>query len=420
MRRIGCLLAVGLLCAGCAPTSTPAPREGRESIVQSGWESMPADKTGVRPARAQPMKSWTTASANGANNPRVGTLSVPPQPVYAASVGTGVSSKALSLAPPLVKDGVIYALDAAFRLTAIHLETGEKIWSLALKPRPQTAIQSVGLVIRGSLIYAVSGDGGVAAVRLNGTPAWEAKLGVPVRAHPMADDKHLYVLSADNDLRALDAATGAERWRYKTRGAATSLFGMGAPVLADDKVIALFSTGEVSAFDTQTGTLIWSEAVLPARAFSLLGDLAGFTASPVVADDVLYAVGQNKIGAFQVSTGAEIWTRDKGGAHTPRLTGNALVFVSGAELIALNKTTGAVFWRTPLTSSGTGAVRWFGPTLTDTQAIITSSAGDMVFVNVLTGKTTWETRLDKMSVAPILADNRLVVLTDKAELRVYR
>ncbi|MDD3668960.1 MAG: PQQ-binding-like beta-propeller repeat protein [Alphaproteobacteria bacterium] len=420
MRRIGCLLLLGLLCAGCAPTGTPAPRDGRESIVPSGWESMPADKTGVKPARAQTIKSWTTASANGANNPRIGTLSVPPQLAYTASVGTGVGAKALSMAPPLVKDGVIYALDAAFRLTAVHMETGARIWSLALTPRPQTAIQSVGLVIQGGLIYAVSGDGGVAAVRLNGTPAWEAKLGVPVRAHPMADDRHLYVLSADNGLHALDAATGAERWRYQTRGAQTSLFGMGAPVLADDKVIALFSTGEVSAFDAQTGTLVWSESVLPARAFSLLGDLAGFTASPVVAGDALYVVGQNKVGAFRLSTGAEIWTRDKGGAHTPRLTGNALVFVSGGELIALNKATGAVFWRTPLTSAAAGPARWFGPTLTDTQAVVTSSAGDMVFVNVLTGKTTWETRLDKMSVAPILAGDRMIVLTDRAELRVYR
>lgn len=420
MRAIGWVVLLGLLCAGCAPASTPAPREGRENITQSGWESLPADKTGVRPARAQKIKSWTTASANAVNCPPVGTLSVPPQLIYQKSIGKGVSAGALTMAPPLVKDGVIYALDAAFHLTAVHLETGAAIWKLKLKPRSKTAVQSMGLVIQGGLIYAVSGDGVVAAVHLNGTPAWDKKLGVSVRAHPMADKNHLYILSADNDLRALDVKTGAERWRYKTRGAQTNLFGMAAPALTDDKVIALFSNGEVSAFDAQTGTLIWSETVLPARAFSRLGDLTGFTASPVVEGDTLYVLGQGKIGAFNASAGAEIWTRDKGGLHTPRVSGNALVFVSGEELIALNKETGAVFWRAPLTSSGKENARWAGPVLTDTQAIAVSSAGDMVFVNALTGKVAWETRMDAMSVAPILADGRMIVLTDAAELRVYR
>ena len=71
---------------------------------------------------------------------------------------------------------------------------------------------------------------------------------------------------------ALDAATGAERWRAEVAFGTIS-----SPVVAGDTVLIGGMDGAVYAFDAATGELLWTHA---------LGGAIG--ASPAVADGVVY------------------------------------------------------------------------------------------------------------------------------------
>src|SRR3982751_4310766 len=76
--------------------------------------------------------------------------------------------------------------------------------------------------------------------------------GSPIRATPVVRDGLLFVAGLDGTLHALDAATGAERWRHRA----------GAPVTAspatDGRLVWPASRdGRLAALDAKTGNPRW-------------------------------------------------------------------------------------------------------------------------------------------------------------------
>ncbi len=89
---------------------------------------------------------------------------------------------------------------------------------------------------------------------------------------PAVRDGTVYAAGWDGTLLALDAATGAERWRSELAFGTVS-----SPVVAGDAVLIGGMDGTVSALDAATGELLWAYA---------LGDAIG--ASLAVADEIVY------------------------------------------------------------------------------------------------------------------------------------
>lgn len=114
--------------------------------------------------------------------------------------------------------------------------------------------------------------------------AWDALFqesmgGDGPRATPAVDGRTVYVLGAEGELRALEAASGKTVWRkniLEDNGAVNVQWGMAAsPLVVDDKVIVLpgGSGGKsVAAYDKATGARIWSA----------LDDRAAYTAPMLV------------------------------------------------------------------------------------------------------------------------------------------
>ena len=103
----------------------------------------------------------------------------------------------------------------------------------------------------------------------------------------------LFVVDTNGAVQAFDAATGAKRWTYQTdleKDLRPSSFGGGVTYL-DGKVYATSGAGDVVALDAQTGAEKWRTR--PA------GPLRG---SPTVAFNAVYAMTQdNQIFSLDVT-----------------------------------------------------------------------------------------------------------------------
>ncbi len=252
-------------------------------------------------------------------------------------------------------DGAFYAVDATTGQQKWKFETaGERRYSGTRLHGLQPAGESMpdpwdfylsSPVIGQGLVYFGSGDGYVYALDARtGAMKWRFRTGDVVHASPALANGLLYVGSWDTYFYALDAVTGKEKWRFKTGEDPQFHNQVGipsSPTVVDGMVYFGCRDSNVYALDAATGQKKW--------AFSNHGSWV--IASPVVQAGKLYFV-----------------TSDTGLMQ-------ALDAKSGAPLYSLN------FQKWPLFSS---------PTIAGSMLYVGSFNGKLLAVDLDAHKTAWE------------------------------
>jgi len=135
---------------------------------------------------------------------------------------------------------------------------------------------------------------------------------------------------------ALDAATGAIRWRHIMSYETTFNFCLGEPTIAEDLVIVGDAGGNnLVAVDRATGAFRWRVA----------GDSewVGPYASPVAFGDTLYAASNDKrILALDRSTGRILWATETDGSAWYATRCGRVVLASDMSMWVLNAQTGSI------------------------------------------------------------------------------
>ncbi len=258
---------------------------------------------------------------------------------------TWTSSPALSgrLVVFGARDGNLYALDAA---------TGKQRWRYAAGAR----IYSTPAVAGGT-VFAGAQDGTVHAVSLadgarkwrfstEGTRLASKNFGfdrTTVQSSPAVSGGAVYIGARDGWHYAIDAVTGAERWRvdHKVSWVNTS------PAVSDGVVYVGSSDGHfIQAVDAATGAERWRAATTNI-----------VWSSPAVDAERVYAgEGDGTVYALDKKTGKEVWRYRVGGRilSSPVVHEGRLYFGSDdGGIYAVNSTSGppltrAVFWDTAL------------------------------------------------------------------------
>ncbi|MFZ0143203.1 MAG: PQQ-binding-like beta-propeller repeat protein, partial [Candidatus Sulfotelmatobacter sp.] len=139
-------------------------------------------------------------------------------------------------ATPIVVDGVMYFTSAWSKVFALNAATGERLWSYDPKVPGEWAVNACCDVVN------------------RGVSAWNGKI---------------FAGTLDGRLIALDAKTGRLVWETLTIDPNSRYTITGAPRVVKDKVIignggAEFGVrGYVSAYDSETGKLVWRFYTVP-------------------------------------------------------------------------------------------------------------------------------------------------------------
>ena len=167
-----------------------------------------------------------------------------------------------------------------------------------------------------------------------GTPtiAWSLDLDTPPSTLPILVAGQIIVGDQGGDLVALDARTGAARWRATGDGALS-----GTPASADGIVIVADTTG-IMAVDALTGTQRWRRDVL--------------TEAPrlVIDGGVVYlGTTDGAVKGLDISTGADRWSWQGTHGLSVRVdaVADGLVFANpnDGQVIAINLADGTEHWR---------------------------------------------------------------------------
>ena len=210
-------------------------------------------------------------------------------------------------------------------------------------------------------------------------------------------------------------ATLTKRWQAPVG------LGHASPVVSGNRVVVHTRQGTrevVSAFDLQSGKLLWQDGVEAPYTMNsaATGHGPGPKSTPAIADGRVFTLGISGIfSAHDLATGKRLWRKNAppappefGTAASPLVDGSTVIaFLGGAgagALTALDAATGTVKWR--WTGDGPGYASPILATLGGTRQVITQSQSKLVGVDAASGQLLWElaikTPYEQNSVTPMV------------------
>jgi outer membrane protein assembly factor BamB len=435
-RLLLAMLALSPTLGGCdlfEKSKKPLPGERVAVFTERGDVEPDKDAAGLQVVLPAPVVNDSWPESGGFANYSMQHLAVAdsPQIVWTADVGAGSTSDRVLTTPPVVADGKVFAKDAHGTVSAYRADTGEKIWSVTLKPVKARDSDEFGggLSWYGGRLFVTTGFAQVFSLdAATGNEIWNSQVSAPVRGAPLVFGDRVMAVSIDNKLQALAAVDGADLWSYSGLNEGTSYIDNGSPAGSGDYVVAPFSSGELVNVRLNNGRMVWNEQLIgnrrETRAFGALSDIRG---RPVIDRGVVVAMGSGgQLAAFELSSGQHKWERNIGGSQTPWLAGRFVFVVSNsADVIAISRDDGKVKWVTPLTqyfdAKHQKPISWAGPVLAGDRLLVAGQTGELLALSPYDGSVLGKMDMKSpMRLAPIVANRTIYVLTDTGRLIALR
>ena len=351
-------------------------------------------------------------------------------PAWRSEIGEGGGYRQKVTAQPIVIPGRVVTMDSDGLVRAFDIEGGRRQWRTDTQGEDDRSTNvGGGLSYADGIVYATTGRAELLALDAGtGAIKWRKALGSPARSSATVADGRLLVLTLDDRVQAFTAGTGEKQWTYQAATAATTLFGQAAPAVADGIAVCAFGSGDLVALRADSGALAWSDSLASARGRSSLVDLSGIRALPVIDGGRVYAIGGGGLLVeLDVRSGRRLWEREVGGIQTPWLAGDWLyVQTLDQTLAAINRQDGRVRWLLDLPrfddmEKKRDPLYWMGPVMAGGKLILAGSNETAVSVDPVTGKQIGQIQLsDAVAVPPVAAAGTLLIVTDDGTLQAFR
>jgi outer membrane protein assembly factor BamB len=350
---------------------------------------------------------------------------------WQADIGTGTDGASQLLAQPVVANGLVYTMDADGMISAFNVTNGGRRWQYEPKDvDADNGLLDGGLAYDNGWLFVTMSSGMVLALNAaNGTEIWRQNLALPLHSAPTIAEGRLLVLSADNQLYALDGQTGRPVWRHAGFFEGAGLLGGPSPAVDGGVVVVPYSSAEVFALRLDNGRPLWSDTVQRPRRTEALAQINDIDSRPAIENEQVYVVGYGgQMAAIQLRRGVRTWDLDVGSTQSPWLAGDFIyVLTTRSEIVCLVRENGGIRWVSPLPrltdpkDPSSAPIDWAGPILVGDRLLIAGSNRQALSVSPYNGEILG--RLDlpgPVLVPPIVAGGTVYFLTEDAELLAYR
>ncbi|MGF1561608.1 MAG: PQQ-binding-like beta-propeller repeat protein [Geminicoccaceae bacterium] len=374
---------------------------------------------------------WPQAGGNAAKTPPHGVLNDSLTLAWRADVGQGGRGNVRVLGQPVAAAGKVFAIDARGVVSAFDAASGDRVWRF-----DPDDVERAGGGLSGGLAYAnnwlfvTESAGTVFGLDARtGEEIWRRNLKLPLRAAPTVAGDRVLVLSADNQLFALNGTDGSIVWQHAGFFETAALLGSPSPAVNNNIVLVPYSSGEVYALRLDNGQPLWSDTVMRTRRTLAIGQIADIEGHPVLDGTTAFVAGHGgEMASFDIRNGARLWDQSLASTETPASAGDFLfVLTTRGEVLAVLKSGGGIRWVSQLPrferpdDSDSDPVRWTGPVLAGNKLVFVSDHEQMLMLSPRDGSVIGDYSLPGgVAVPPISADGTLYLLDDNATLLAYR
>ena len=255
--------------------------------------------------------------------------------------GQGDSFKKLT---PVVDGGFVFAASDDGDVVAVNSTNGNLMWLTEL----ETSI--TGGVGAGDGIVMVGTEAAELVVlsQSDGQEMWRTRVSSEILSQPKTDGDIVVVQTVDGKLVAVDRENGLQRWTYETTLPALTLRGTSSPVLTSEgTVVAGFSNGILVSVAAEDGVWSWEERVAVPdgqydieRVIDVDGDLLLDGAR------ILASSYQGNLMAFDTATGRIVWGMEASSYHgMDQGFGNIYYSNDESHLVAVRDNSSDVVWQ---------------------------------------------------------------------------
>ena len=308
-----------------------------------------------------------------------------PKRIWRRDIGEGSGGRKVMVSEPVVKDGVLYAIDASSRISAIDADTGRKIRDEQLKMEGETEMLGYGggVTVGDNALYFVTGYGHFGALNLtDGSEIWIEDIGVPMRGAPTYADGRVFGITHDNHVFALNAEDGEIIWDEVGIAETAGLAGNASPAVIGNTIVVSYSSGEVYAMRVENGRVLWTDTLNRQGRLTAMASLRDIDGHPVVYDGNVYLISHSgRMVAVNLRSGIRLWEQNIGSSDMPWVAGEFIyVVTTESEVICMTRREGRIVWITQLERFSDPEIRkqpvqWHGPVVASDRVIVTSSHG---------------------------------------------
>ena len=345
--------------------------------------------------------------------------------LWRARVGEGLGKKFLRLPPKVLADR-IYAADGYGSVQAHDRFSGKRLWRVRVGKTPggfrpfdrrDPSFVSGGVGAGGGMVLVATTAGEVVALSgSDGTEQWRSDVGSEVLAAPVPGAGLVFVQTIDGRLLALEEEDGTIRWSYAVQVPVLTLRGTATPVVADDVVFAGFSTGKVVALRTDNGEPIWEQRVMLPEGRSELDRIVDADTTPLFLGNRMYVGAfQGRVLGLRPSDGSPLWEKEIS-TFLDFAEGYGQVYVidSGDVVTAVDERSADVSW----TQDALARRKLSGPVAFSNYVVTGDLDGYLHVMAQSDGRFLARRKLDGKGIrtTPIVADGTLYVLGNSGSL----
>jgi outer membrane protein assembly factor BamB len=316
---------------------------------------------------------------------------------------------------PKVDNGVVYAASHKGLVYAFNAASGKELWHTKTK-----LALSAGPGVGEDTVAVGSSNGDVVALDAKtGKERWRHAVSGEVLATPLIARGLVIVRTVDGRLQALSLQNAEQRWAMEEQVPRLTLRGTAPPILAGDAVIAGADDGKLLAVDVNTGETLWGTVVSAPHGRTELERLVDIDSTAHVGGTDVFVVSfQGRAAMLALDSGQIWWARDLSSYRGFDMDDANLYVSSGdSTVVAMRRTDGADQWQQDvLKRRGLTAPALDGDTL-----VVADFEGYVHWLKKDTGEVIARasTDGDRVTNAPVVADGRVFVQTDKGKLYAF-
>jgi outer membrane protein assembly factor BamB len=346
------------------------------------------------------------------------------------------------MAPPVIADGKIFVMDAKAGVSAHDARSGALIWHANLAPKSKRERDAFGggLAFANGKLFVASGYRLVAALdAASGRVAWVTRTAAPVHDAPTVADGRVYAIDVNDELQTFSADTGTPDWTYQALTEPARIMAASSPAVSNGTLVASFASGELVALRSDNGTELWNLPLSHTTRSSALSEIRDIAGRPVIYKGDVFAISHADVMAnTDLRTGEVHWQLPVSGITSPWPAGDVVFAIDQTgQVICASRESGQLYWLTDLNApqakapKKTGAAPgklgkrsgevWSSPILADNRLITVSDKGYAVAINAKTGAVEQRLKIgDDVLLGPIAAGGMIYVVSQKADLIAIR